>query len=281
MPSPRVVMTGIALGESPRWHDGRLWFSDWGAHEVIAVDAAGKHETVLSVPSFPMCIDFLPDGRLLVVSSEGPRLLRREADGSIVTHAELGPINEHPWNDIVVDGRGNVYVNNVNFDFPGGETKPGIVVVVTPNGSVREVADGLMFPNGMAITPDNQTLIVAESYAARLTAYDIEPDGGLSGRRTWAALDDAAPDGICIDTEGAVWYADVPHQRCVRVREGGQVLDTVELDRGAFACMLGGTDQPILYINANEWRGTDHMHDDTRTGQLIAVDAPAARAGWP
>ena len=181
-----VLMEGISFGESPRWHDGRLWFSDWGAHRVIALDPEGGHEVVVSVPSFPMCIDFLPDGRLLVVDSAQRRLLRREPDGSMVTHANLAPISQKPWNDIVVDARGNAYVNNIGFDFPGGEPAPGSVVLVTPAGAVRVVADDLAFPNGMAITADGSTLIVAESYSNRLTAYDIGPDGDLANRRTWA-----------------------------------------------------------------------------------------------
>ncbi len=278
---PRLVMAGIAMGESPRWHHGRLWFSDWGAHQVIAVDDDGIDEVIVSVPSFPMCIDFLPDGRLLVVSSEGPRLLCLGPDGSLTTHAELSGIAAWPWNDIVVDGRGNVYVNNVNFDFPGGQPEPGLIAVATPDGQVRQVADDVMFPNGMAVTPDNATLIVAESYAARLTAFDIASDGSLSGQRSWADLGDGVPDGICLDAEGAVWYADVPHQRCVRVAEGGEVLQTVDVDRGCFACMLGGPTGRTLYITANEWKGPEHMADDSRTGQLLSLEVATPGAGWP
>jgi sugar lactone lactonase YvrE len=181
-----VLMEGISFGESPRWHDGRVWFSDWGAHQVIALDPQGGHEVVVSVESFPMCIDFLPDGRLLVVDSAQRRLLRREPDGSMVTHADLAPISEKPWNDIVVDARGNAYVDNIGFDFPGGEPAPGSVVLVTPQGAVRLVADDLAFPNGMAITADGSRLIVAESHGNRLTAYDIGQDGDLANRRTWA-----------------------------------------------------------------------------------------------
>src|SRR3954447_14020888 len=240
----RVVLSGITFGESPRWHDGRLWLSDWGAQQVLAVDVDGNSELIVEVdfPSFPMCIDFLPDGRLLIVSGREGRVLRREPDGSLVTHADLGRLadKQHPWNDIVVDGRGNAYINNQGFDFPGGEFAPGTIALLTPDGSARQVADGIAFPNGMAVTPDNSTLICAESYGKRLTAYDIAADGSLSNRRVWADLGDGVPDGICVDAEGAVWYGDVPNKRCVRVREGGEVLQTIELDRGCFACMLGG-----------------------------------------
>jgi sugar lactone lactonase YvrE len=176
----------------------------------------------------------------------------------------------------------SVYVDGGGSDpMAGEEFRPGIVALVTPDGAVREVADGIAFGNGMAVTPDNSTLIVAESYASRLTAFDIAADGSLSGRRVWAALDGGVPDGICIDAEGAVWYADVPHKRCVRVREGGEVLATVDVDRGCFACMLGGPDGRTLYIMAAEWRGMDHMLDDDRTGQVLATVAPAPHAGRP
>jgi sugar lactone lactonase YvrE len=154
-------------------------------------------------------------------------------------------------------------------------------VLVTPDGTVRPVAHGIAFPNGMAITPDNRTLIVADSWARALLAYDIAADGGLSPAQTWAALGDGAPDGICIDAEGAVWYADVPNRRCVRVREGGEVLRQVQFDRGCFACMLGGPDGKTLYVTAAEWRGFEHMFDEARTGQVLAAAAPAPKAGWP
>ena len=167
MGEAEVLMEGIVFGESPRWHDGRLWFSDWGAHQVIALGTDGRHEVVANVASFPMCIDFLPDGRLLVVDSAQRRLLRREPGGALVTQADLSGVSTKPWNDIVVDDRGNAYVNTIGFDFPGGEFAPGLVVLATPEGQVREVAGDVAFPNGMAITPDGGTLIVAESYASR------------------------------------------------------------------------------------------------------------------
>jgi sugar lactone lactonase YvrE len=244
----------------------------------IALDPEGGHEVVVSVPSFPMCIDFLPDGRLLVVDSAQRRLLRREPDGSIVTHADLAPISQKPWNDIVVDARGNAYVNNIGFDFPGGEPAPGSVVLVTPAGAVRRVADDLAFPNGMAITADGSALIVAESHGNRLTAYDIGPDGDVANRRAWADTGDDHPDGICVDAEGAVWYADVGNRHCVRVREGGEVLATVELDRGAFACTLSRGDRPQLYVVGQEWGGPQPTQP---TGQIVVFPAPAPGAGKP
>ena len=184
----------------------------------------------------------LPDGRLLVVS--GRLLLRREPDGSLVTHADLSGLPGPGCNEIVVDGRGNAYINGPGFDLLAGEQfKPGIVALVTPAGSVRQVADGIAFPNGMVVTPDNSTLILAESYGKRLTAFDIAADGSLSNRRVWADLDGGVPDGICLDADNAVWYGDVPNKRCVRVREGGEVLQTIYVDRGCFACMLSERDR--------------------------------------
>ncbi|MGH2801308.1 MAG: SMP-30/gluconolactonase/LRE family protein, partial [Thermoleophilaceae bacterium] len=158
---------------------------------------------------------------------------------------------------------------------------PGILALVTPDGSARQVADGVAFPNGVAVTPDNSTLILAESYANTLTAFDIAADGGLSNRRVWAGLGDGVPDGICLDAEGAVWYGDVPNKRCVRVREGGEVLQTIELDRGCFACMLGGADGRTLFMVAREWRGPESMADGERSGQVLTVRAPAPGAGFP
>jgi sugar lactone lactonase YvrE len=281
VPDLKTLVTGIVFGESPRWHDGRLWFSDWGTQEIIAVDPEGKSEVIVRAPSSPCCIDWLPDGRLLVVSARDRLLLRREPDGSLVTHADLSGLSDHPWNDIVVDGRGNAYVGNIGFDFPGGEFAPGTLALDAPDGSVRQVADGVAFPNGMAVTPDNSTLILAESYGSRLTAFDIGADGGLSDRRVWADLGDGVPDGICLDAEGAVWYADVPNSRCVRVREGGEVLQTIALDRGCFACMLGGPDGRTLFMVAREWGGMEGTAFEERTGQIQTAPAPAAGAGWP
>jgi sugar lactone lactonase YvrE len=279
----RVLLTGLAIGESPRWHEGRLWFCNWGAQEIVAVDAEGGSEVALRVPTtIPFCIDWLPDGRLLVVSGRESRVLRREADGALAVHADLRALSDRPWNEIVVDGRGNVYANGGGFDMMAGEAfAPGVIALVKPDGDLRQVADGIAFPNGMAVTPDNATLIIAESYGRRLTAFDIAADGGLSNRHVWADLGEGCPDGICIDAQGAVWYADVPNKRCVRVREGGEILQSFDFDRGCFACMLGGADGRTLFVLAAEWRGLDKMFAGAQTGELLSVEAPAPRAGWP
>ena len=276
----RILLTGRGLVESPRWHGDRLYFSDWYAGEVVAVDLAGHSEVIARVDSLPLCTAWLPDGRLVIVSSRDGVLLRREPDGSLVTHSDLGVPG---WNDIVVDGRGNAYVNRAGFNpMAGEEFRPGFVHLVTPDGSVRQVAGDFAFPNGMAVTAGNSTLIVADSYQHNLVAFDIGPDGGLSGRRVWADLGDGTPDGICTDAEDAVWYADVPAKRCVRVAEGGTILRTVELDRGGFACALGGPGRLTLFIVAAEWRGmTESQMVGPGSGQVLAVEVDVPGAGWP
>jgi sugar lactone lactonase YvrE len=273
-PEVRTLLTGLEFVESPRWHQGRLWFSDWGTQEVIAVDSEGKNEVMARVPVAhgPLCIEFLPDGRLLIVSGRDGLLLRREPDGQLVTHADLTGLSSSVWNDVVVDGRGNVYIGNTGFDFQTGEKfAPGSLALVSGGGTAREVADGLAFPNGMAVTPDNSTLIVAESYGQRLTAFSIARDGSLGDRRVWAELASGYPDGICLDAENAVWYGDVPNKRCVRVREGGETLQTIHLDRGCFACALGGADSGTLFMLAAEWHGMTKMFEGRRTGQVLAL----------
>jgi sugar lactone lactonase YvrE len=276
---PRVLLGGLAYVESPRWHDDRLWFAHWGAGEIVAVGLDGVSEVVgYGPPGLGWSMEWLPDGPLLVT---GEGLMRREHDGSMVTHADLSALSGD-WNEIVVDGRGNIYINGrCDFD-PGEGDPPGIIALVTPDGSVRQVADAIAFPNGMIVTPDNSTLIVAESFAGILTAFDIAADGSLSNRRVWA--EGIGADGICLDAEGTVWTGGpAGGNSCVRVREGGQVLETIELDRSPFACMLGGPDGQTLFILAAEWRGIEKVDEAlaARTGEVLTVPAPARRAGWP
>jgi sugar lactone lactonase YvrE len=286
MPDVHTLLTGLAIGESPRWHDDRLWFANWGTQEVIAVDLDGTSDVVTRVPTtLPYSIDWLPSApepaHLLIVSGPEALLLRQEPDGSLATHADLSGIGSM-FNEIVVDGRGNAYLNGGSFDPLADEQfTPGVIVCVTPDGSARQVADGIAFGNGMVVTPDNSTLIIAESYGNRLTAFDIADNGDLSNRRVWADLDDGFPDGICLDADGAIWYGDVPNKRCVRVREGGEILRRVTLDRGCFACMLGGADGTTLFILAAQWRGMEHVDPTARTGRLLITQAPAPRVGWP
>ena len=285
MPERQTLMNGLVVGESPRWHAGRLWFSNWGAQEIIAVDVNGRSEVMVRVPTtVPFSIDWLLDGRLLVVSGPEARLLRQEPDGSLATHADLSGLAKG-WNELVVDGRGNTYVNGGDYKFgPGEPFVPGVIALVTPDGSVRQVADDIHFPNGMVVTPDNKTLIVTESFKARLTAFDIAADGSLSNRRVWAELGQGG-DGICMDAEGAVWTPAFPDGRpcCVRVREGGEVLQRIELEKFCFACMLGGEDGKTLFMLVAEWRGVEHMNElfSSHTGQLLTAQAPSPHAGRP
>lgn len=280
VPEVGVLLTNVLFGEQPRWHRDRLWFSDWGTREVIAVDHEGSRQVMFNAPAFPCCVDWLPDGRLLVVSARDGRLLRQEPDGSVATHGDVCELSHPPaGNELVVDSRGNAYLNGGQVL---GEGSPsGIIAMVTPDGEARRVADGLAFPNGMLVMPDDRTLIVAESYANRLTAFEIARDGSLSKRRVWAQLGDGVPDGLCADAENAVWYADVPNKCCVRVREGGEVLQTVDLDRGGFACALGGPDRTTLFIMATEWNGPQGMFQEPRTGQVLTTQVTAPGAGWP
>src|SRR3954471_10725776 len=233
------------MGESPRWHDGRLWMCDWLAGEVLAFAADGTAEVMARVPGLPFSIDWLPDGRLVATTPAG-----LVAGPDLQPYAAAGT----PFNEIVVDGAGRAWVD-MPGSMPWEERKPGIVSVALPDGSSRQVADDVWFPNGMVVLGED-TLVVAESHADRLTAWTITESGELMDRRVWADLGPgAAPDGICADADGAIWYASVPGQRCVRVAEGGRVLDTVEADRGCFACMLGGDDGRTLHIVANSWAG--------------------------
>jgi sugar lactone lactonase YvrE len=260
-----------------------LWFAHWGTGEVVAVDLDGTSEVVAEgPPGLGWSIDWLSDGRLLVTGEE---LLRREPDGSMVRHAELKAIADQRWNEIVVDAEDRIFVNGMGFRFGQEEFRPGIIALVTPDGSAREVADSIAFPNGMVVTPDGSTLIISESFAGKLTAFDVAEDGGLSSRRDWAA--GVGPDGICMDAEGAIWTGS-GGAGCVRIREGGEILDRVELDLMPFACMLGGPDRSTLFIMTADW----HMGEDPannmarlttgpRTGRILTVPAPAPHAGWP
>lgn len=281
-----VLCSGYGLVESPRWHEGRLFFSDWTGGRIVAVDDAGVTEVVVEHQSLPMCFDFLPDGRLVLVSNQARALLTLEPDGSLSAYADLTPVSDLGCNDIVVDGRGRVFVNSPHFDFaagpPPGQTQPGRVGVVTPDGVARVVADDIAFPNGMAVTADGSTLVVADSYRNQLVGLTIGDDGALSDRRVWADLGTDNPDGICLDAEGAAWYADVPHRHCVRVAEGGQVLQTVGLDRGGFACMLGGAAGSSLYAVTAVWPGAAGLMTHTEwDGQVVRVPVDVPGAGWP
>jgi len=265
----RVVLSGLGFPESTRWHGGRTWLCNWGTGEVLAVTPGGEHDTVarLAPRTLPFSIDWLPDGRLLIIDGPRRRLLRAGQDGQLTTVADLSGFGAAPFNELVVDGAGNAYINGA----------PGKIWLVRPDGQASEVADGLLWPNGMAIVDGGRTLVVADSHARQLIGFDVAADATLSARRVWAALEHA-PDGICADADGAVWAASVPGQQCMRVREGGEVLATVAADRGCFACMLGGEDGRTLFIGVGQWRGMEAAMTDGpgRTGQLIAAAGQAA-----
>ncbi len=238
----------LAFPESPRWHEGALWFSDFYTHRVQRVDMAGHCETVVTVPGQPSGLGWLPDGRLLVVSMTDRRLLRLDGD-TLTEVADLSALAPFHCNDMVVDAVGRAYIGNFGFDFATRQTPRATgLILVQPDGQARVVADELMFPNGTVITPDGRTLIIGESYASRLTAFDIADDGSLSGRRVWAALDGAAPDGISLDAEGAIWLASPMSREVLRVREGGEVTHRIATPGQAVACMLGGPDGCTLFV---------------------------------
>ena len=283
MPDPTVLLGGLGIPESPRWHEGRLWFCNWIDRQVVAVGMDGTTEVIMARDpdshSMGYSIDWLPDGSLLTT---GDKIRRRAPDGSMAVLAE-----QHA-NEIVADGRGNAYINGADFDFvAGGAPKPGYIKLLTQDGELRQVAGDIQFPNGMVITPDGRTLIISESFAGRLTAFDVDPDGGLSGRRVFA--EGLGPDGITLDAEGAVW-AGSGGFGVARVAEGGKILQRVELpeSRAPFAVMLGGPDRRTLFILTAEWRpadghvaNLDRLTHGPRTGEILALPVEVPGAGRP
>jgi sugar lactone lactonase YvrE len=278
---PEVLLGGLGFAEGPRWHDGRLWFSDMGAARVMAVDLDGRAEVVLEVPTRPSGLGWLPDGRLLVVSMRDRRVLRLEPDGEVVVHADLADLASFDCNDMVVDGLGRAYVGNAGFDLSARplEVRAAEVVLVTPDGEARVVDDEVVFPNGSVVTPDGSTLVVAETFGQCLTAFTIAEDGSLTDRRTFASLRGTSPDGICLDAEGAVWVADANGSACLRVREGGEVVDRVDTGRGCFACMLGGADRRTLFLMTAE--GFEGAAIRRRTAAIEVVEVEVPGAGYP
>jgi sugar lactone lactonase YvrE len=283
MPEPKVLVSGLGIPESPRWHEDRLWFCNWIDRQVMAVDVDGKAEIILTRDpdshSMGYSIDWLPDGRLLTT---GDKVRRHEPGGSVTVLAEQRA------NEIVVDARGNAYVNGADFDFvAGAPPKPGYIKLITPDGQIRQVAGDIEFPNGMIITPDGLTLIISESFAGRLTAFGIGDGGGLSGRRVFA--EGLGPDGICMDAEGAVWVSSGGFS-VARVSDGGTVLQRVELgeNRAPFALMLGGPDRRTLFICTAEWHMADgapanleRLATGPRTGEILALPVEVPGTGRP
>jgi sugar lactone lactonase YvrE len=275
-----VLVDGLTFPEGPRWHDGRFWFSDFYSHRVLAADGAGKLETVVGVPQRPSGLGWTRDGKLLIVSMLDRRLLRLDG-GRLTEVADLSALATGPCNDMVVDGQGRAWVGNFGYDRHRGEAQRTTCIVrVDPDGRMTKAADGLLFPNGTVITPDGRTLIVGETFAHRLTAFDIAADGTLSNRRLWAQIEGCYPDGICLDAEGAIWVSDPFGHRLVRVFEGGRVAREIDLaPRGAYACVLGGTDRRTLFVCTNSGSGPSMADKHDGRIETLRVDAPGA--GWP
>ena len=278
--STTIVLEGLCFPEGPRWHDGRLFFSDQHDHRVVAMSPDGTAETVIEVPQQPSGLGWLPDGRMLVVSMLDRRVLRVE-DGQLMEHADLSAFAPAPCNDMVVDAHGRAYVGHFGFDMYGGaQPKDASLLLALPNGTVSVAAEPLQFPNGTVITPDGATLIVGESMRGGLTAFTVGADGSLTDRREFAKLHGAVPDGICLDADGAVWVACPLTGRCLRVKEGGEVLDEVKGSyEFAFACMLGGADRRTLFLCTSS--GSGPAVAEKRDGKIEFVEVEVAGAGLP
>lgn len=290
-----VVLDGYSYLECPRWHDGRLWVSDFYINKVVATDGRGGTEVVAEVPGQPSGLGFLPDGRALIVSMRDHRVLVREQTGALTEHADLSGAVSGILNDMVVDERGRAFVGNFGFDLMGGAAlRHTTLTRVDADGTVTTAADDLGFPNGMVILPGG-VLVVAETFAGRLTAFDIGEDGELENRRVWAQFGDpprtddvgeavqslqVGPDGICADADGAIWVADALHHRVLRVAEGGTILDEIPTGTGVFACMLGGDDGRTLFLCAAP-SFPEHERRPVREAQLLAVRVEVPHAGLP
>jgi sugar lactone lactonase YvrE len=285
-----VLADGIYFGEGPRWRAGRLWFSDFYDHAVKSVDASGAVRTELEIDDQPSGLGWLPDGRLLVVAMNRMQVLRVDPDG-VRVHAELAGVAEYHANDMVVDAQGRAYVGNFGFALDEALAARGVegviadhpttrLACVDPDGRVHVAAEDLHFPNGCVITADGKTLIVAETLAMRLSAFDIGADGGLSNRRIWAALGMRAPDGICLDANGHVWVANAIAAECILVAPGGEILETVVTDQPCYACMLGGPERRTLYMMTAP-SSVASIVSASRQGQVAVAEVRTAGAGWP
>ena len=286
----KVIAEGLYFGEGPRWREGRLWFSDFHDHAVKSTSPDGDVRVEFEIDDQPSGLGWMPDGSMLIVSMTRRQVLRRAVDGSMSVHADLGAIAGHHCNDMVVDADGRAYVGNFGFDLDGELAARGApsviarhetatIALIEPDGAVRAAAEGMHFPNGSVITPDGRTLIVGETLTGVLTAFDIASDGSLSGRRVWASTQPRLPDGIALDAAGAVWIASPLTPECVRIAEGGEVLEVIDTGQPCFACMLGGADGRTLFmltaVSSGPGAGT------SRTGRLLAAAVDSPRAGRP
>ncbi len=286
----RVLTDEIWFGEGPRWRDGRLWFGDWAELAVRSIAPDGTLRTEVAVgDGRPSGLGWAPNGDLLYVAMEHRQVRRVGADGRVSVHADLAHLSTWLWNDMVVDREGRAWVGEFGFDFNGEMEKRGLPSVVEdhptaklacvqPDGAVALAADAMHFPNGSAVTPDGRALIVAETLARRLTAFDVGEGGALSNRRTWAELGERLPDGICLDAEGAVWFANPGGTDCVRVAEGGEVLDVIDTTQPCFACMLGGDDGRTLFMLTAPWTAPG---ETPVKGRILTADVDAPHTGYP
>ena len=287
----RMLTGGIYFGEGPRWHDGRLWFSDFYAHAVKSVSLAGDLRTEFEIDDRPSGLGWQPDGTLLVVSMTKRQVLRRAPGGELAVHADLGHIATFHCNDMVVDAAGGAYVGNFGFDLDAEIAARGVPAVladhptaklayVAPDGSARIAADDMHFPNGPVITPDGKTLILGETLGGVLTAFDIVGGGDLANRRVWARCGTRVPDGICLDADGAIWIANPIAPECVRIAEGGEVLEVIDTGQPCFACMLGGDDGKTLFMVVAD--SSDHeAAAASQTGKILVATVDSPRAGRP
>ena len=272
-----TLLDGLTFGEGPRWHGGKLWFSDFYSHRVMTVDLAGKAETILEVPQRPSGLGWTPSGDLLLVSMLDRRVLRFDGKQTHL-HADLSGLAGGPCNDMVVDAQGRAYVGNFGYDrHNGAPAKTTCIALVGADRSVMSAAEGLTFPNGMVITPDGKTLIVGETFAHRLSAYDIRDDGLLVNHRVFAETPGCFPDGICLDAEGAVWVTNPQGDAVLRVFEGGRIAQKVPTgERRSFACMLGGDDRRTLFVVTNVGSGPAIAEKRARRIETVQVDVPGA-----
>jgi sugar lactone lactonase YvrE len=280
----RILMDGLTFGEGPRWHDGKFYFSDFYSHKVFSLDMEGNSEVIVEVPGQPSGLGWMPDGTMLIVSMKDKKLLSF-INNTLSEVADLSDLAGFHCNDMVVDDRGNAYIGNFGFNtYSGEEIKPANLILVRPGEDPCVAADNLLFPNGAVITPDGRTLIVGETYAARLTSFDINQDATLSNRRVWAdfTLDAKegevpVPDGMCLDAEGAIWVASPTTADVIRIKEGGEILDRIPVGTNAYACMLGGDDLKTLFICTSKASGVDPeaaLREKSGKIETIKVEVP-------
>ena len=276
-----TLVNGLCFGEGPRWHNDRLYFSDMHDNTVFAVDMSGSLETIVQLDDDePSGLGWLPDGRMLIVSMRNRKLLQLD-DGGLTEFADLSGIATYHCNDMVTDLEGRSYVGNFGYDLHNNaEFQKAALILVHPDGTTVLAADDLAFPNGTVITPDGKTLIVGESFGARLTAFNINPDGSLANRREWAKMDGAVPDGICLDEAGGIWVASPVSNEALRVIEGGEVTDRVKIENQAYACMLGGPDGKTLFIMTSRASHPDECKTE-KSAAVEFVTVKHAGAGLP